>query len=251
MRKILKPAWKFSQSGNLWSIYSSGKNFLTGETKDKSSKKSYFFTIDAKSGKIILKDYIFNEKDSFISSIAASENFLFLNRLVNPELAVHRGIIALDIMTGNKIWENTELEYMFHTSNFVYTKKIEFENIKYQKLDINTGEILENYEENENSIIFEIRKQTFEKDLESENNFPVFNIEFASEKAKEIFEYETKAENGIGDIEFIELNTLLIFTYHIAIEKGFFEVYICIYDKTDGKKLYKEKIYKKSTAGFP
>ncbi|MCX7832731.1 MAG: DUF4905 domain-containing protein [Ignavibacteria bacterium] len=250
MKKTLKPLWRFSQKGNLWSIYNAGNNYVTGETRDYENKIPHFFTIESKTGKVVLKNFVYDKNDSLLSSIAASEKYLFLSRLISTEAPIHKGIIAIDLLTGEKVWENNEYEYMFHTTDSIYSKKTEFENIKYQKLDINSGEIVENYHENNTSTLFEIRNKTFEKDLEVEKNFPLFNKDFATDSAKEIFKYELE-DNQKNEVEFIETEKILIFTYSKKSIDNFYQIYLCIYDKINHKKIFEEKIYNKAPLVFP
>lgn len=251
MKEKLKPIWRFSQTGNLWSIYNAGKNYITGETRDKSKKLPYFFTIESRTGKVLLKNFILDEQDSFISSIAASEKYLFLSRLISTEMPIHKGIIAIDILTGAKVWENDDYEYMFHTSDSVYTKKTEFENIKYQKLDINFGNVIEHYKETDTLTLFEIRNKSIERDLEEEKNFPLYNIEYASPEAIDIFKEKINDLSEFDNIEFIEQNDILIFTYHRKKSDNNFQISICIYNKITGEKLFEEKIYNKAPSVYP
>lgn len=251
MSNIIKHEWKFSQKGNLWSIYNAGKNFITGESREEKDKPPYFFTIDSKTGKVIIKNFVYSEKDIFVFSVAASDKYLFLHRLLKTDIPAYQGIIALDIMTGEKIWENSNYEYMFHTDDAVYTKKTDFESFEYQRLDINSGDIIQKYSENDNIKLFEIRKQTIENSYKNENNFPIFNVEYASDKAIEIFNFESDKLNNISNIEFIELDRVVIFTYHKKSGEKYYEIYLCIYEKNNCRKLYKDKIYKQAPYAFP
>ncbi len=251
MGNILKPAWRFSQHGNLWSIYNAGKNFITGETREEKKKLPLFFTVNAKTGEVILRDYQLNEENALISSIASSDKYLFLHRLINPELPIHRGIIAVDIHSGEIIWKNEEYEYMFHTNDAVYTKITKFENFEYQKLDINSGNLIKNYSENDTATLFELRRQLIEENYENEKDFPVYNIEYSSEDAKDIFNREINIDTGNYQIEFIEKDKLLIFTYHKALADNCYQVFICIYNLSDKKRLFKETIYKQAPLVFP
>lgn len=251
MKEKLKPFWRFSQTGNLWSIYNAGKNYITGETRDKDKKLPHFFTIESRTGKVLLKNFILDKQDSFICSIAASEKYLFLSRLISSEMPIHKGIIAIDILTGAKVWENNDYEYMFHTTDSIYTKKTEFENIKYQKLDINFGNVIEHYKENDTLTLFEIRNKSIERDIEEEKNFPLYNIEYASKEAIDIFKSKINDLREFDNIEFIEWNDILIFTYHRKKSDNNFQVSICIYDKITGDKLFEEKIYNKAPSVYP
>ncbi|MCX6164088.1 MAG: DUF4905 domain-containing protein, partial [Ignavibacteriae bacterium] len=152
----LKIFWSFSQSGNIWRFIFGGDKYIIGETRDTVNKKLYLFTLDFNTGKVFLTDYSFENYNFWVSIEGANENVFFLGRFEKPELPYQKNIIALDIETGQKLWENEKYSYLLNTEDQIFGIQKKFESNEIAELDLKTGEIIKILNESEHLNIFEL-----------------------------------------------------------------------------------------------
>jgi outer membrane protein assembly factor BamB len=239
----LSPIWIFSQKGNIWRMHFADNDILTGETRDPETKRVYFFSLDIKSGRTFLKDFVFENEEYWVASENAGGRFLFLHRFVQPEIPMHKGIIAIDAKTGDKIWENSELEYIFHNSDGVYAIKQLFESTEISLLNFDTGELIKKFLPGENDNVYALREKCTEE---------YFNADFrySENLTHEIISRETKDKNISGGIESIIYNDKIIFNYY-RINGNLLDNTLCIYNINSGEKLYEEILNKNASYCVP
>lgn len=238
----LYPHWTFSQSGNLWRFIFAGKDIIAGETRDIDKRLLYLFSMNIITGEIFLKDYMFEDGNYWISIESGSSDTIFLNRYQQPDLPYHKNIVALDIKTGNKKWENEEYLYFHHTENEVYAYKQLFEDSEFVRLDLVTGKRIEVLEAAKKNEVYKIRYNddkiryrdvTYAEELSS--NHPDSNICFIIDK-------EVSDTNAGGNIEYIIYKNFLIFNYYEKVpnknQQLLLENRLRIFDIPTKKKLY-------------
>jgi hypothetical protein len=255
----LKPAWKFSQKGNLWKFIFAGKKYIAGETRDIARKTLYLFAIRIEDGKKILTDFKFDGGNYWISLEAANETTIFLSRFGNPELPYPKDIIAIDIKTGKLKWENTDYVLYFCTEKLLYGYKRKFESVEYVKLNIDTGEVEELIPESNNPSVAEMKEKS-DTDLYGEfYDYPKpVSLYPPDGKASEIIRTETGGEEISGDIEYIIKNDKLFFNYYVKalpdlknLNKNFYKNIFCIYCLVQGNKIFEEVLNEKSAYNVP
>lgn len=207
--------WSFSQSGNIWRFIFGGDKYIVGETRDKVNKKLYLFTLDIYTGKIFLKNYSFENDNFWISIEGANEKVFFLGRFENPELPYQKNIIAINIETGEKIWENNEYSYLLNTENQIYGIKRKFESNEIAELDIKTGEKTRSLSEGEHINILDLRNKNEDYIYENSNYPIVYNKSEAEENIIKVIEDIFVKERNIQSIEYIQKDSLLIFNYYV------------------------------------
>jgi hypothetical protein len=256
-KKNIKPEWFFSQTGNLWRFIFGGDNIIVGETRDLKERKVYFFTVDIKSGKTLLKDFLFEDGNYWISIEGATSDIVFLHRYEKPELPYHKNIIALDIRTGNKLWENDYYLYLFNTKSKLYAYKQKFESTDIVELNMNDGSVIRKFAEDENTNIHKIREANDDLFLEF-TDYPVKLENSCNENILSITKEETGNNKIKGNIEYIVKNNLLIFNYYVSsgidlndINRNIYENRFCIYDLNSGEKIFSDILNKKSMYDVP
>jgi len=81
-----------------------------GEARDLERKKTRFFCIDRNTGEVLWEDQSFGE-DWWIGIEAVTGNRMFLHGFAVPDLPAHQKIIAVELSTGEQLWENPDLSF--------------------------------------------------------------------------------------------------------------------------------------------
>jgi len=253
----LKPGWIFSQNGNLWRFIFGGDNLIVGETRDLNKRIVYFFVIDISSGKTLLKNFLFEDGNYWISIEGATSELVFLHRYDKPELPYHKNIIALDIKTGNKLWENEKYLYLFNTKENLYGIKQNFESYEIVELNLKEGNVKSVIPTEEHSGIYEIRNSA--EDLQHEfSDYPVKYESGTVQNISNIITNETKNIEYKGEIEYLVKENFLIFNYYVPagidlkdLNKKYYENRFRIFDINTGEILYSDILNAKSTYNVP
>ena len=255
----IKPLWTFSQKGNLWRFFFAGSNIIIGETRDIESKIVYFFSLDVNTGKAFIKNFRFEKEDYWISIEGLNERLFFLHRFERPDLPHHKGIIALDNFSGEKLWENNEYLYLFCTNDSLYAYREKFEGKEIVELNINTGELMKTFEQEEHDKIYNLRDKTLEESTYEKYNYPKpFNIENIPDALNKIFNIELNKTDTAGKLEYISKDDYLIFNYYLnkaadmkSTDKKSYENRFCIYKTNGAEKIYKDTLNESSAYNVP
>ena len=253
----IKPEWVFNQSGNLWKFIFGGKDIIAGETRDLEKKKLYLFTIEIQTGKKLLRDFLFEDGNYWISVEGATTSILFLHRFEKPELPYHKNIIAIDIRTANKLWENEDYQYFFSTENTLYGIKQKLDNANLVEINVQDGSVLRKISEEEYPDILELKRKS-DDDLYTEYyDYPKSISQFPPDNnvGKIINEPVTNSE---GEIEYIIKDGKLFFNYYKPgdinvkdITRKYYKNIFCIYHIDSGEKLYEDVLNERSSFNVP
>lgn len=249
--------WKFSQKGNIWRLLFAGNDTICGETRDLYGKETFLFAVDIKTGRNILKNYIF-EKDNFLITLEdASSRYFFISRLEQPGMPNNKGITAVDFTNGNIIWENKELDFFYNTEDTVIAYKQNFESADIYELNVNTGEIIQKHAENMYGHFYRLREKIISEKYDEIKDYPVSFSENSSDSVKEIINIEIKNIPG-SNPEFIEREETVIFNYYSIkeqdlknINRSNYSNIICIYSKAEKKLLHKDILNENTSYRVP
>jgi len=258
-RNKIKPAWKFSQKGNLWKFIFAGDKYIVGETRDISNKMLYLFSIRVHDGRKLLTDFKFDNGNYWISLEAANEKTIFLSRFENPELPYPKNIIAIDIKTGKFLWENQDYIFYFCTEYLLYGYKRKLESVEYAELDTATGTVLRIVAENENPEVSKLKTQSDEDLFNEFHEYPrSLSVNPPDSACVKLVESEINGKDINGDIEYIVKNGKLFFNYYVKtahdmkdITKTNWKNVFCVYDVEQRKKIFEETLNKKSSYNVP
>ena len=253
----IKQEWVFNQKGNLWKFIFGGKDFIAGETRDLENKILYLFSIEIKTGKKFIKDFMFEEGNYWISTEGATSEILYLHRFEKPELPYHKNIIALDIRTGRKLWENEEYQYFFSTEDRLFGIKTKFEKADLAEINKADGKVIRMIPDEEYNDIIDMKRKT-DEDLYTEYyNYPKPVSQFTpdSEVAEIISE---NVKNTEGEIEYIEKNGKLFFNYYVPADvnikdltRKYYKNIFCIYEVESRNKIYEDILNNSSSFNVP
>ena len=254
----LKIFWSFSQSGNIWRFIFGGDKYIIGETRDTVNKKLYLFTLDIDSGKIFLKNYSFENDNFWVSIEGANEKLFFLGRFENPELPYQKNIIAIDIKSGQKIWENEKYTYLLNTEDQIFGIQKKFESNEIAELDIKTGEKTRSLSEGEHINILDLRNKNEDYIYENSNCPIVYNKSEAEESIIKVIENVCAKEGEVQNIEYIQKDSLLIFNYYVNFandtqntEKMIYKNKFVIYDIKKECVIFEDILNKKTNYCVP
>lgn len=253
----IKPEWVFNQHGNLWKFIFGGKDIIAGETRDIENKKLYLFSLQIENGKKMLSNFLFEDGNYWISTEGANSEVLYLNRFEKPELPYHKNIIALDIKTGEKLWENEEYQYFFSTENKLFGMKQKFESTEISEIDTISGKTIKVFSENEYPALLDLKRRS-DDDLYNEyNDYPVSINKYPPENnIHEIILSETGETDG--DTEYLIKDNFLLFNYYKEakpdlkdITRKFYTNVFCIFEIDSRKKIYQDVLNRISSYNVP
>jgi hypothetical protein len=253
----IKPEWVFNQKGNLWKFIFGGKKYIAGETRDLEEKKLYLFSLDIQTGRKLLTDFSFEECNYWISIEGASEKILYLNRFEKPELPYHKNIIALNIATGEKLWENEDFQYFFSTEEKLFGIRQKFEKADLVEINITDGKVIRMITEEEYQEVLDMKRKS-DDDLYTEYfDYPKPVSQFPpDDNAGDII--RKTITNNEGEIEYIIRDGKLFFNFYKPgdidvkdITRKYFRNLFCIYDIESGDKLYEDVLNERSGFNVP
>lgn len=140
-RKKIKPIWSFNANGLIWKLLASSDGYIVGEDRQKDAKTVTFFCIDLALGNVLWKDKKFDES-WWVGLEAVHKNVVFIHEYATPDMPGHKKIYALDVPTGNPLWENEDNQYIFSVGENVYTVREKFESRAFTELHFRTGSVV-------------------------------------------------------------------------------------------------------------
>ncbi|MBW7888020.1 MAG: DUF4905 domain-containing protein [Bacteroidetes bacterium] len=142
----LKPKWKFSGRSVLWSLRCSDEGFILGEDRNTETKSGTFFCLHLSSGKPLWQEKIFGEP-WWIGIEALVGSRAYLHGFKKPDMPEHQKILCIDLPSGNEVWRNEQLSFYYADNDRLFAFKELFERRVYYRLDLQSGEILEEHQQ--------------------------------------------------------------------------------------------------------
>ena len=136
--KKLDPAWTFRTKGVCWRLLPTRNGLIVGEDRDVESKSVAFFCIDRLSGNVAWSDLRFPAQ-WWIGLESVQRNVVLLHEYATPDMPDHQKIIAVDLFTGQRLWEDPELKFLFAIENRLFAVRQELERPRFFELDLETG----------------------------------------------------------------------------------------------------------------
>ncbi len=246
MSKI-KKKYSFTNNRQIWRLIPTDSNKMIIEDRDTNSKEVFFNCLEINNGEIIFKNFQLTDK-FWVGIETVYKDIIFFHKFLKPGLPIHTGIIAFDISSKKIIWSIDNYNFLFIKDDKIYVYKSKFEGREFLALDYTTGDKLEdlgNDSPNINSLREdELNKKNFErylfpKTIDSSSSFPFIDV------VKEL-----KTEKVVtGNIEYIDLNDLLLFNFHEVLNNGNLRNIFRIV-KIESKKVILEEILDRETKFF-
>lgn len=221
MKKI-KKEYSYSRDRQIWRLLPTETNKLIIEDRDIETKEVFFNCLEISSGKKIFYDFQLEEK-YWIGIEAIYDDIIFFHKFASYDMPDHSGIIALDINSKKILWHTEEFNFLSVRDKKIFCYKNKFEGREYFILDFRTGSLISELGDNSEDVrrIMENLPDvnTYESYLFPE---PYNNFNSNNSLLKQ-FLTELKNNHSIkGNLDFIELNELLLLNYHEVRSDGNF-----------------------------
>jgi hypothetical protein len=137
----MKASWHYRAKGQIWRVMPTEAGFLIGEDRDSSKKHVTFFCIEAKSGRIAWEGMTFGE-NWWIGMETAVDQKLLLHGYAVPDMPLHKRLIAVDMSSGEKLWENADVCFEFIHDRQIIASSVSSGTKNMVVLDPTSGAIL-------------------------------------------------------------------------------------------------------------
>lgn len=243
----IKPAWHYTASGVIWRLVPTPSGKLIGESRDLQKKEVSFFCVNRKMGEVLWEEATFGEQ-WWIDIEAVYEDILLLHKFATPELPEHQGIIAVDVLTGTKLWQNDEVKLEAVTEKALYASRwTERGDRVVLGLDYRTGKLLESLDDMKSGLARTDPQILDVQDLEMPE--PVFDLATFNSPANISIRGHCNLESLVGHVECIERPRHLIFSYYEAVSlsaKDRMNNILKILDRQSDTIVYSETICRNS-----
>ena len=206
--------WSYTSSANIWRLLFSETGRIIGENRNQDRKQVTFFCLNEPTGDKIWEN-LATDEPWWVGIEAVQKQMLLLHGFAQPDLPQHKGIQAFDLESAERKWENKELAFWFGYQNTVYAFKTMFERRIGYALDLNTGKILQEFDDTFDELQ-PVRKLAQEELQTDEYKFPeVFHLADSDQMVKAVMEKLTNSGRVVGDIEFVRDREYLLFNYYV------------------------------------
>jgi len=215
-----------------------------GEERRIEEKKALFFCLDGQTGREIWRQT--PGIDSWWVGIeAVHKDTIFFHGFATPELPQHRGVIAVDLRTGNTLWEDPQLEFIAAADDALIGARSTSTGRTVMELDRQTGATLGELRLED----LRAKRTSFASgiEVEGEVDIPVPLEDLVADDpgigdaAKNQYEHD----EIVGPVEAVEHGRYLIFDYHErsggeAASGPSYANVIKIVEKTSGTLVYSD-----------
>lgn len=237
-RPRLKPDWAFDADGVLWRLHVTASGIVVGEDRITESRATSFFAIRIDTGEVLWKALKAPEP-WWVGIEASHRHVLFLHEFRSPDLPAHKKIHAIDLNSGNPLWSNDELEYLFSVENLVVGARDAFEGREYLGLDLNSGEDRGNISQSE---IDSLRANLNEAALYS---LPE-TLPLDGEDGQSLIRSGGLERERVAYVEYARHKENVILAYYQISDPSsrtpLFDAYLSIIDQPSAKVMFKEHI---------
>jgi len=241
----------YSSKNQIWRLLPTDTNKLIIEERQPETKQVYFSCIHSDTGKKIFKGIQLEEK-FWIGIETIYKEVIYFHKFAKPDMPQHKGVIAFDLNKQKVLWQTDAQNFLFVSDDKLYCYQQNFETRNYIVLNYLTGQISEgsgvSHEE-----INELRKISSTTVDFLGYHFPqtFYPQNQADERTKHTLSNLRNESVISGNIEFISLNNLLLFNFHMVAEAGFLRNVFKAVDLSTGKYILEEVLMSKSSAYVP
>jgi len=241
----IQPAWSYSVKGAIWQVRPANGGVLVGEERRIEEKKAIFFCLDRENGQELWQKS--SPGDSWWIGIeAVHKDTILFHGFATPNLPQHRGIIAVDVLTGKKLWEDPQLEFTGAGNDSVIGWREMLAGQTFVELDGRSGMLRRNLDA---ADIRRLKQQWLPPTEANEVKFPLPLEQLAADDpglvaaVKEHYDAGTLA----GPVEAVEQKGLIIFDYHDQSGQGtsedpLFSNVVKVVERATGALVYSDTV---------
>lgn len=136
-----RPVWQFSVQGFLWQVQTGSLQYLVGEVRVPETKQVGYFCLDRTSGIPLWTEL--NPQGTWWSGIeAVGEGVVLFHGFASPDLPLHKGVYAVDLLKGRSLWSNPDARFIdLHSSTLLVSVDTP-EKTAYLELDLLSGAVI-------------------------------------------------------------------------------------------------------------
>jgi Domain of unknown function (DUF4905) len=243
----LKKIYSYTNNRQIWRLIPVDSDWLIIEDRDTKTKEVFFNCLKIESGKVIFKNFQFEDK-FWVGIEAVHNDIIYFHKFLKPDMPIHKGIIAFDINLKKIIWRTEDYNFLFINDDKIFVYKNKFEGKDFFTLNYQTGIKLEDFAEDHEKI------NKLKEENESLNKFEgyIFSNQFDPSKNKQLTDIvnELKVDKVIaGKIDFIEFDDTFLINFHEVLSDGNLRNIFRVVE-VDSKKVILEEILDKDTKLF-
>lgn len=119
---VLRPQWRYRARGAIWRIIPTDSGKFVGEERDVEKKETTFFCVSQRSGEVLWQNVTFPER-WWIGIETVHRDVVLLHGFATPDLPEHKGLIAIDLLTGTHLWTNEECKFIIAGGESVFVSR--------------------------------------------------------------------------------------------------------------------------------
>lgn len=235
-----KPLWRYDAGTLLWRILPDNAGRIVGEARNPDSRVASFFCLRESDGTPIWQGRRMDE-DWWVGIDAVAGGMIFFHRYAKPDMPQHLGIIACDVATGEELWREPALTFMFHAEGSVYASEQRFAAQVFHRLDAATGQRLE--ELGGDPIAINRLRATLNEDDYFENyRYPEPYTPAHPDWARccSFVKGFVDPAAVVGNLDLLEWNDIITAAWHLPNESGGLTQHFVISRADDGAPLFRE-----------
>jgi hypothetical protein len=250
-RKNVEIAWEYSVNGILWRLLPSDNGYLILEDRDVEAKSVSFACIRSSTGEVCWDNIRFGEQ-WWMSIEAVHGNFVFLHEYATPDMPDHKKITVVDLVSGDILWSNDELKFMFAYEQSMYVLKDEYDIRHFFEVDLQNGEVLREIDDQYLAVL----RETVSGNKVDHIEFPMtFNNETVPDALVKSIVVLTEHVDNIGLIEYLEKGEFFVVSYYENISpvltKQLFRQHLAVLHKEKNRIVHKDVLTSDALMNVP
>lgn len=203
-----KPLWVHTVEGVLWRVVPTGRGVLVCETRDVEKKMTHFAGVNQTNGRLVWQNSSLGEQ-WWLGVEAVCGDVLLLHKFAKPDMPEHRGMLAVDVGSGQLLWQNDELKFQAAGDDFFVASQRSLTGEQFFQFDHRTARVLREVASRATewgNISGRMEKQLFP--------LPLSRLEPENSAIAARIRSHCDAKNVVGAVEYIEHERALAFSFH-------------------------------------
>jgi hypothetical protein len=239
--------YTFTNNRQIWRIIPGGERYLIIEERNPITREVFFSCIEMKTGKVILDSLQFDEK-YWMGIEDVYKDVIYFHKYNKPDMPWHSDIMAYDINKKEILWHSEEFIFSLVYENNLYCYKNNYDGRIFYKLNYKTGDLISDIVDYPNVIAG--LKELRDAEIYNGYKFPE-ELNLSINKTSEIFNAMISGESITGKIDFMEVNGLMLTSYHRVLYGGKLQNCFKALDIRHKKVIFKEILNKEITNFIP
>jgi hypothetical protein len=240
----LKKLYKHNNGKQIWRILPTSNSKVVIEEREIETKEVFFSCLEINWGKKLFNEFQFDEKN-WMGIESIYKDIIFFHAYHKPDMPLHKGIIAFDILSQTILWRNDNYVFSFVYDEKVYCYQQRFESRVFFALDYLTGNVVDDFG-SDASKLQQPREGSDNEFAEQDYLFPeYFNRNDLLNEEFQIYLQQILTDNVVkGEISYLKKADLLMYNYHQVSKINTLSNIFVAFDLNKNKILLKETLDK-------